>query len=68
MQWTDQGVVLATRRHGERALIVDLLTREHGRHAGLLRGGQAPRLRAQWQIGNRLTVTWRARLADHLGG
>src|SRR6185437_14660713 len=67
MQWTDQGVVLATRRHGERALIVDLLTREHGRHAGLLRGGQAPRLRAQWQIGNRLTVTWRARLADHLG-
>jgi DNA repair protein RecO (recombination protein O) len=67
MQWTDQGVVLATRRHGERALIVDLLTREHGRHAGLLRGGQGPRLRAQWQIGNRLTVTWRARLADHLG-
>ncbi|HKT16510.1 MAG TPA: DNA repair protein RecO [Stellaceae bacterium] len=67
MQWTDEGVVLTTRRHGERALIVDLLTREHGRHAGLLRGGQAPRLRAQWQIGNRLAVTWRARLADHLG-
>lgn len=67
MQWTDEGVVLTTRRHGERALIVDLLTREHGRHAGLLRGGQAPRLRAEWQIGNRLAVTWRARLVDHLG-
>jgi len=67
MHWTDEGVVLTTRRHGERALIVDLLTREHGRHAGLLRGGQGPRLRAEWQIGNRLAVTWRARLADHLG-
>jgi DNA repair protein RecO (recombination protein O) len=67
MDWTDEGVVLATRRHGERALIVQLLTSEHGRHAGLLRGGQSPRARAQWQIGNRMTVTWRARLAEHLG-
>lgn len=67
MDWTDEGVVLATRRHGERALIVQLLTREHGRHAGLVRGGQSPRARAQWQIGNRLGVNWRARLAEHLG-
>jgi DNA repair protein RecO (recombination protein O) len=67
MQWDDEGIVLAARAHGERALVVQLLTREHGRHAGLLRGGQAPKVRAHWQIGNRLTVTWRARLAEHLG-
>jgi DNA repair protein RecO (recombination protein O) len=67
MQWDDEGIVLASRAHGERALVVQLLTREHGRHAGLLRGGQSPKTRAHWQIGNRLTVTWRARLAEHLG-
>ena len=67
MQWDDEGIVLAARAQGERALVVQLLTREHGRHAGLLRGGQAPKVRAHWQIGNRLTVTWRARLAEHLG-
>ncbi len=67
MQWSDEGLVLAARRHGERALVVELLTREHGRHAGLLRGGQSPRARSQWQIGNRLSVTWRARLSEHLG-
>src|SRR5579862_6687231 len=67
MQWSDEGLVLEARRHGERALVVQLLTREHGRHAGLLRGGQSPRTRAHWQIGNRLQVTWRARLAEHLG-
>ncbi len=67
MQWSDEGVVLEARRHGERALVVQLLTREHGRHVGLLRGGQMPHARAQWQIGNRLLVTWRARLAEHLG-
>lgn len=67
MQWSDEGIVLAARAHGERALVVQLLTREHGRHAGLLRGGQSPKTRAHWQIGNRLSVTWRARLAEHLG-
>ena len=67
MKWSDEGIILAARRHGERALVVDLLTREHGRHAGLLRGGQAPRARTQWQIGNRMLIHWSARLADHLG-
>jgi DNA repair protein RecO (recombination protein O) len=67
MRWSDEGIVLATRRHGESALLVHLLTREHGRHAGLVRGGQRPKARAAWQIGNRLAVTWNARLAEHLG-
>ena len=66
MQWSDEGVVLSARRHGESALIVQLLTREHGRHAGLARG-QGPKTRAVYQIGNQLAATWRARLAEHLG-
>jgi DNA repair protein RecO (recombination protein O) len=53
--------------HGETALIVQLLTREHGRHAGIVRGGQGRKLRGVYQIGNRLAVTWKARLAEHLG-
>lgn len=68
MQWEDEAIVLAARRHGESALIVQLLTRGHGRHAGLVRGGQGPKLRMVYQIGNRLAVTWKARLAEHLGG
>lgn len=67
MQWSDEGIVLAARRHGESALIVHLLTRDHGRHAGLVRGGQGPRGRAAFETGNRLAVTWKARLAEHLG-
>src|SRR5204862_294905 len=49
MEWRDTGFVLAVRRHGERALIAELLTREHGRHAGLVGGGQSPRRRALLQ-------------------
>src|SRR5258708_35251261 len=68
MEWSEEAIVLAARRHGESALIVQLLTRGHGRHAGLVRGGQGPKSRTIYQIGNRLVVTWKARLAEHLGG
>src|SRR5512146_1778978 len=67
MDWRDDGFVLNARRHGENALIVEILTREHGRHAGLVRGGQSPRRRALLQSGNRVAVAWRGRLAEHLG-
>ena len=67
MEWRDTGFVLSGRRHGENALIVELLTAEHGRHAGLVRGGQSPRRRALLQPGNLVAASWRARLAEHLG-
>jgi DNA repair protein RecO (recombination protein O) len=67
MEWRDTGFVLAARRHGESALIVELLTREHGRHAGLVRGGQSPRRRALVQPGNAVAASWRSRLPEHLG-
>lgn len=67
MNWSDEGIVLGAKAHGETALVVQLLTREHGRHAGLVQGGQSSRARALYQPGNRVTAAWSARLADHLG-
>lgn len=67
MRWADETIVLSARRHGESALIVHFLTRGHGRHAGLVRRGQSPKLRPIYEIGNRVDVTWNARLAEHLG-
>ncbi len=67
MEWTDEGVVLGVRRHGESSAIVELLTREHGRHLGLVRGGAGSRMRPLLQPGNSVTAVWRARLDEHLG-
>ena len=67
MDWTDEGLVLSARRHGENSLIVNLLTREQGRHAGLVRGGSSSRNRGLYQPGNHLRAHWRGRLAEHLG-
>jgi len=68
MQWTDDAVLLSCRPHGENSLLVHLLSREHGRHAGLVTGGQSKRHRATWQTGTLMAVKWQARLAEHLGG
>ena len=67
MEWTDEGIVLGVRRHGESSAIVELLTRSHGRHLGLVRGGSGKRMRPLLQPGNSVTTVWRARLDEHLG-
>jgi len=67
MQWTDEGIVLGVKRHGEANAILELMTREHGRHLGLVRGGAGSRLRPVLQPGNVVGVVWRARLDEHLG-
>lgn len=67
MQWTDDGLILGVRRHGETSVVLELFTRAHGRHLGLVRGGRSRRLRPTLQPGNTVRATWRARLDDHLG-
>ena len=67
MDWRDEAIVLAARPYGESSAVVQLLTRAHGRHAGLVRGGASRRGRHTVEPGTMVVATWRARLADHLG-
>jgi DNA repair protein RecO (recombination protein O) len=67
MQWTDEGIVLGVKRHGEANAILELITRGHGRHLGLVRGGFGSRLKPVLQPGNSVSAVWRARLDEHLG-
>jgi len=67
MEWREKAIVLGARRHGETSAIVEVLTRYHGRHAGLVRSGRSKRMRPVLQQGNIVEVVWRARLEEHLG-
>src|SRR5262245_36671810 len=67
MEWTDEGIVLGSRRHGEANAILEVMTRGHGRHLGLVRGGASSRMRPVLQPGNAVRAVWRARLDEHLG-
>ena len=59
--WQDEGLVLSTRRHGEKAAVISVFTQEHGRHLGLLHIKNLPMTACFYQI------RWHARLSEHLG-
>ena len=67
MQWQDEAIILGVKRHGETSVIAEVMTRTRGRHLGLVRGGRSRAMQPVLQAGNRVDVTWRARLDDHLG-
>lgn len=67
MEWDDDAIVLAARRHGESGAVASLLTRSHGRHAGLVHGGQGKANRPILQPGNAVRARWSGRLSEQLG-
>ena len=67
MEWRGAGILLTVRRHGESSAIIDVFTPDHGRHAGVVRGGTSRKLAPSLQPGAQLDLAWRARLEDHIG-
>lgn len=67
MHWRDEGLLISVRRHGEGAAIIEAFTRDHGRHAGMVRGGGSRRMAPVLQPGAVLALEWSARLDEHLG-
>ena len=67
MQWQDKGIVLSSKKHGERALILKFLTNHNGVYSGVVRYGTSKKIRYMFEPGNLLSLTWRARLPEQMG-
>ncbi len=67
MEWRDEGVIIGVRKHGESSAIVEVMTRDHGRHLGMARGARSRAMAPTLQPGNSVAVMWRARLDEHMG-
>jgi DNA repair protein RecO (recombination protein O) len=67
MHWSEPAFVLSFRKHGEHDAVITVLTRDMGRFAGLVRGGQSSKQKAHWQPGHLMQASWRARLDEQLG-
>lgn len=65
MWWQDEGIVLTLRPHGERQACASLLTKEHGRHVGMLT--LSTKNKTQFQPGVSVQAKWQARLEEHMG-
>jgi DNA repair protein RecO (recombination protein O) len=67
VEWSDDGIILGLRRHGEGHAVAELMTAAHGRHLGLVRGGGSRKMAPMMQPGNSVRAVWQARLDEHLG-
>lgn len=67
MEWAERGLILGLKKHGETSVILELMTRGHGRHLGVVRGGRSKTMQPVLQPGNEVEAVWRARLEEHLG-
>jgi len=67
MNWSDEGIVLQARSHGEANVIGDLFTRLHGRQGAFVYGGQGRTKRPLLQPGNGVAVTWHGKGERALG-
>ncbi len=67
MEWRDEGLITGLKKYGETSVILEVMTKDHGRHLGLVKGGRSKRMHAVLQQGNQIDIVWRARLDEHLG-
>lgn len=67
MNFTDTGIILDARAHGETHAIADVFTEHRGRWAGLVYGGQGRQKRPLLQPGNEVTLEWKGRGDNSLG-
>jgi DNA repair protein RecO (recombination protein O) len=66
-EWVDKGIVLSVRKYGEKGLIANVLTEEHGRHLGWLSNRSNNNILSHIQPGNIVSVSWKSRLIEQMG-
>jgi DNA repair protein RecO (recombination protein O) len=64
-EWRDKGIVLSVRKYGEKGMIANILTFEHGRHLGWISNYKNNSFHAQ--PGNLVDVFWKSRLIEQMG-
>ncbi len=67
MEWCDDAIVLNNVSLSDTRTLLDVYTRHHGRYKGTLYKNKTASKGGGCQIGDHVTVHWRARLHEHLG-
>lgn len=65
--WTDEGIILSARAHGENGAVVSVLTRDHGRYNGYVYGAKSSKMRGNLEAGTWVEIDWQSRVSDQLG-
>ena len=67
MYWEDQGYILSKTSYNENSLIVEAFTLNHGKCSGIVYGGSSRKQKKNFQIGNKIFITWRSKGENKIG-
>lgn len=66
MEFTDSGYIINMRRHGERSLILTVLTKEHGKVVGYVKNCLSKKNLSTFQLGNMVELSAWARVDENM--
>ena len=66
MQFSDEGYIIKLTRHGENSLIVTVLSAEHGKVSGYVKGAISKKKLGIYQLGNKISFNAYSRLEENL--
>ena len=67
MKFSDQGIIISQRKHGENSAIVKVFSQNHGIYSAFVKSVKSSKERVIFQIGNLISFEYRSRLEDNLG-
>ena len=67
MYWEDQGYILSKTSYNENSLIIEAFTLNHGKCSGIVYGGSSRKQKKNFQIGNKIFITWRSKGENKIG-
>ncbi len=65
--WQDEGYLLSKNNFDENSLIIESFTLEHGKCAGIVYGGSSKKQKKNLQIGNKISLNWKAKGENRIG-
>ena len=66
-EWNDIGIILSAKKYGEKGLIINILTKSHGRYVGWINNYKTKNFLSNIQPGNLVKVFWKSRLIEQMG-
>ena len=66
MQFTDEGYIINSRKHGEKSLILTVLTKNNGKVCGYVKSGISKKNTGTYQLGNLIKIDAWSRVDDNM--
>lgn len=67
MNFTDEGIIISTKKYGENSLLVKVFSSNHGIYRAFVKSAKSKKVSATYQVGNLISFEYRSRLEENLG-